>query len=140
MANIIDFYDSELFQAAGGVTLDRSTLAPRFQNGLFHLVYAIVYDKVTRDELRKLRPSPELTVEAIRTALANKFEKDYGVTGVARDTLIALHLAGVAWVAAYNAGDAGERDRQEAIFKQQLAVVTWLLWEDGTGQLFPLPW
>jgi hypothetical protein len=140
MANLIDFYDPDVFKTAGGLNIvNRATLAERFQGGLFHLVYAIVYDKETRDELRALRP-PKYTEDQIRDRLTTKFLQEYGVTGVARDTLIALHLAGVRWVDAYNANKMSERDQQEAIFKQQLAAVTWLLWEDGAGPLFALPW
>ena len=139
MSNIIDFYDPIIHTHAGTAEIDRSALLDRFQAGLLHLVYWVIYDKEGRDFLRANRPSDILSEAQVRADLKSKFE-EYNVIGAAQEAMIAMHFAGLAWVDAFNAGDTAERDKQEAIFKQQLAAITWFLWEEGTGPLFALPW
>jgi hypothetical protein len=147
MSNISDFYGDTLFETAGSAPVDRVNLAGRYQTSLLHLVYYLIYDQDGRTFLRALKvglpnpaqPGTNHTDVTIRAALRAKF-LSYGVSGTAQDAMIGVHFAGNAWVAAHRANDLVARDQAEATFKQQMSAITWALWDEGTGPLFPLPW
>ena len=73
-------------------------------------------------------------------ALREKFESEYNVSPAASAALISVHFAGLGWVDAHNAGQIELRNQHEAAFKQSMAAVAWLMWEDGSGPLFSLGW
>lgn len=142
MADILTFYDANMHVDAGTATVDRSHLKASLQTGLLHLVYYLMYTAEGRNFLREQRPSdttPVRTADDVRSAIQKKCT-EYGVSGQAVDAMIGAHFAGIGWVEAYGNNNVPERNKQEAVFKQNLALISWLLWEEGSGPLFPLPW
>lgn len=141
MSNISDWYESNIWQEAGDTGANRANMAPQFQRGLLHLVHHIFYTKVGRQFMHDERPLPGgLKTEAqVRTAFIEKCEL-FGVRGPAQQAIIDGHIAGWRWVDAHEAQKFDERAVHEATFKHQMAAVSWHLWEEGTGPLFPLAW
>lgn len=140
MVGIIDYYRSEIWQDAGSTNADRQGMNEPYKGGLLHLVYYFVYTSGGRNWLHFRTPNKngytEATVRSELTSLMN----DYRISGQIQQAVIGAHLAGSAWVQANEAGDAVERDKQEAIFKQHTSAISWFLWEEGSGPLFPLFW
>jgi hypothetical protein len=142
MPNLIDFYveDPKHWQEAGDAPANRSALRNDVQKGLLHLVYYFIYTLEGRTFLHTQRPEANVrTVADVRAEVAKKCNA-FGVTGPAQEAIIASHLAGHAWVEAHKTGNLLERDKQEGIYKQNLSAVSWYLWEEGAGTLFPLGW
>ena len=149
---IIDFYLPNAWTTAGESHADHVTnMNGQFKNGLLHLVYYFLYTVDGRAFLHDLIPGqpptsnpqgPANTDASVVAQLKTKFAA-FGVDAAVHDALIGAHFAGFALVAAHTkAGgpDIPERDKQEAIYKQNLAAVSWALWEEGSGPLFPLGW
>jgi len=143
MPNIIDFYRPDIWPLAGETGAQRLGMNEPYQTGILHLVYWQVYTKEGREYFHYWVPGQNKLTEAdVRAELERKFGEEFNVTGAAQEAMIGAHISGWAWVDAYNKGSAAkaERDALEATFKQYMAAVTWALWEDGVGPLFPLAW
>ncbi len=141
MADIIDKYRPEIWRSAGDTSADRKNMLDGFQNGLLHLVYYLLYTEAGREYMHEWVPGEKgKTEEAVRVELKRKFREEFAVDDGAQEAMIGAHLAGFAWIAAYKANNIAERDKQQAIYKQNLAAVSWFLWEQGSGDLFPLGW
>jgi hypothetical protein len=144
MPGIIDFYDPtkpDLWKQAGDTLADRLRMQPPFQNGLLHLVYYLLYTLPGREYMHAWVPGVGGKSEAdVRAELSRRFSTEFGVTDAAQEAMIGAHIAGFAWIAANASGNTQERNKQEAVYKQNLAAVSWFLWEQGAGELFPLGW
>jgi hypothetical protein len=147
---IIDFYSRDAWKDPQDALADHTKMKGSFQNGLLHLVYHLLYTVEGRKFMHDLIPGeppkskagPVNTEASVRAELKAKF-LTFGVDASVHEALIGAHLAGFAWIAAHTvAGGPNilERDKQEAIYKQNLAAVSWALWEQGSGELFPLGW
>jgi hypothetical protein len=157
MSSLIDWYDPALWndpKRVGDLTVDRSTLVPPFNGGLLHFIYWATYETAGRQYMHNLVPSAQQSEQRVRDQLATKLA-EFGVDGQQRDVCVEVHIAGVRWVAKYNERNAAvaagasdaelarlsdEMDAAEGHVKQQVAAITWFLWEAATGPLFPLPW
>lgn len=153
MPSLIDFYNPHAAANAGDVPLVLTNLALPYQKGLLHLVYWMIYSQAGRDFLHENWPGKTVrgvvvTDAAMHAALKAKFD-EYHLDQGARTALTGAHLAGVQWVDAYDKKRNGAlapaaadalMATAEAAFQQNMAAVSWLLWEQGTGELFPLGW
>jgi hypothetical protein len=142
MPNIIDFYQPNVWQQAGTTGAERLGMVDPYKAGILHLVYWQIYTQAGRDYFHWWVPGKNNLTEAeVRAELQRKLGQEYNVTGPAQEAFIAAHITGWAWVDALNRqAPQAERDVLEAAFKQNMAAVTWALWEDGVGPLFPLGW
>ncbi|HKP59743.1 MAG TPA: hypothetical protein VJV78_23630 [Polyangiales bacterium] len=147
MADIATTYNPKLTVDAGffnAVTEDQDR--PIGENGktLLHLLFWLTYTKLGREFLAKNHvEDAEPTgprIEAIRAALREEFLKFNVDNEVVVTALTDAHLAAEDWVKANTAGSLVERDKFEAIYKQNMSVVTWWLWEESLGNNFSLLW
>jgi hypothetical protein len=145
MPNIIDFYDPNVWKTAGNSGAVAGNMVAPYKTGLLHLVYYFLHTEAGRKFMHEdARPGfqyPQtlvvVTPNDARAAVKSKCE-EYGVLGSVQEAIINAHMAGWAWVD--NLGNLNARAPQEAIFKQNLSVISWALWEEGSGKLFPLGW
>lgn len=142
MPNLIDFYRPNLWQGTGTTGANRDGMINPYKTGMLHLVYWQVYTQEGRDYFHRWVPGQNgLTAADVRAELKRKLGQEYNVNGAAQEAFIEAHITGWAWVDALNAkAPQAQLDVLEAAFKQNMAAVTWALWEDGVGPLFPLAW
>jgi len=141
MPNLIDYYRPDIWPQAGDTGADHEGMNAPYNKGILHLVHWQVYTLAGREYFHYWVPGKNGLTEAdVRAELQRKFGEEYNVTGAAQEAMIGAHLSGWAWVDAFNRGAVAERDAHETTFKQYMAAVTWALWEDGVGPLFPLAW
>jgi hypothetical protein len=153
---IADTYDPLLSQRAGFLLSGQDPDKPIGDDGkrLLHLIYWLTYAREGREFLRANAPSravptpagrkSEADVEAILRA---KFVADFNLTNeVVLNACVRLHFEATYWVdenVLVGQGDQsalGRREVHESNFKMYLSVLTWQLWEDGTGHEFSLSW
>jgi hypothetical protein len=140
--SLIQFYDPnnpDAWLDAGDTGAEHTKMVAPFNTGLLHLINYMLYTLPGRKWMHALDPAKGLQEAHIRTELKRKFA-EFGVDDGAHEPLIGAHLAGFAWIAAHKAGDVPERDKQEAAYKMNVAAISWFLWEQGSGELFPLGW
>ncbi len=146
---IIDVYKPNAWKTAKDSLADHMKMDGPFQNGLLHLIYYLLYTEEGRKFMHNLIPGqPPIdggdanTDAFVRTELKKKFTS-FRVDPSVHEALIGAHFAGFAWIAAHSkvgGADIPERDKQEAIYKQNIAGVSWFLWEQGSEEVFPLGW
>jgi hypothetical protein len=152
MTRIAENYDPSLHGRAGGIILPGpggSNTLGKDGDTLLALLHYLTYTTAGRAELdsrgyavigdpQPTGPTPgEVTVRAQLTTIFNdRGEK----RSVVVEALLDSHVAGARWVAYHKAGKTAERDKQEAIYKQAVSVITWALWEDGIAHEFSMLW
>lgn len=140
--SLIDSYFPNAWPNAGDTGAVASKMQAPFNTGLFHLMSYLMHTLEGRTFMHGLAPGKgSNTVTSIRQPLLDKFAV-YGVTGPAAEALIGAHIAGFAWVDAFNETPRNTQKmaEQEIIFKQQTSGVAWFLWEEGQGPMFSLGW
>jgi hypothetical protein len=129
------------WKEAGDTLANHLKMIPAFQNGLLHAVYWLFYTLEGRTFMHSLRPAKDGSTDAaVAAALRTKFTNEFAVPAGAQDALVGAHIAGFRWLDAHANNDIPERNKQESIYQQNVAAVSWFLWEQGAGELFPLGW
>ena len=147
MDEIATTYDPNLIDTAGFLTLpipDPNRPIGDYGKTLLHLLFWLTYTQKGREFLGqnhvKDANPPEPRKQAIRDALRTEFA-NFNVDNEAVVTALTdAHFAAEDWVKANNANSLVERDKFEAIYKQNMSVVTWWLWEESLGNNFSLLW
>jgi len=153
---IADTYDPELNLNAGYLLDSQDPGKPIGDDGkrLLHLIYWLTYTKIGRDFLRANYPSPQdpppegrFTEAAVTATLRARFIQEFNLTNeTVLNACIQLHFQATYWVdenKKFAEGDQtalARRDLHESNYKMYLSVITWQLWEDGTGHEFSLGW
>lgn len=122
-------------------------LSPSDKNTLLHLIWSLTYTEEGRKLLKENRPKkPAAGVPGVTPDLAAKNLRKWIQANIpipnatVVDAIISAHLAADAWIDAHGRDDFVERDRQEKIYQQNIAVVTWMLWEDAMAHEFSMNW
>lgn len=137
---IIDSYMPNAWKTAGDSGARNEAMQPPFNSGLLHLINYLMHTPEGRTFMHDLRPGKlGQTTESIQAPLFAKFAK-YNVKGAAAEALLGAHIAGFAWVDAFEAQDEPKQAQQETIFNQHVAAISWFLWEESSGPLFSLGW
>jgi hypothetical protein len=149
MSDIANTYDPALNQNAGFDVLTPGA-QPLGADGktLLRLLYWLTYTADGRQFLRaNITFGPNAVAEPqIRANLTAQFAAFNVVNAVILEAMIQTHLAADRWIEANQqvvAGDASKvavRDTQELIYKQNLSVVTWWLWQDALNHEFSMLW
>ncbi len=139
-------YDPTLNKEAGYVQIHPDTehepLRARDAQTLLHLLFHLLYTWDGRELMRKNKPGPGGLAPENRNNLLARFNA-FGVTDPGlQEALIAAHVAAENWVNAFKAGPLQDQERktQENIYLQNMAFITWCLWEDATTHEFSMGW
>jgi hypothetical protein len=143
-------HDSSLNETAGFFDKPTAAVKPLSstdKSTLLNLIWALTYTEDGRKILKENRPKkPAAGAAALDDATAEKnltkWIKDN--FAIQDETLIgavvAAHLAADAWIEAKDKLDTVELARQKKIYQQNVAVVTWMLWEDAMAHEFSMNW
>ena len=135
---IVDFYIPNVWQAAGDTLADNTKMVPPYDKGILHLMAYLTHTLEGRTFMHSLIPGVDgQTNDTVKVALLAKFAT-FNVTGPAAEAMVGAHISGFAWVAA--PANSAARAEQEAVFKQHTAAVSWFLWEESQGPMFPMLW
>lgn len=137
-------YDPNKAETAGYYKLTEVKLADADKKMLLNYLFWLTYTQEGRGFLLKNRVSQGVAEDTVRTEFLKSFVT-YGLIDVSlQNALINGHLAADRWTVANSkmpdAQALQDRETQERIFQQNVAFITWCLWEDAMGQGFSLLW
>jgi hypothetical protein len=139
-------YDPSLNGEAGYVEISdpqgEQPLRERDRQTLLYVLFQILYTKPGRDLMRDNKPIKGQFDEAKKETLRRAFQ-EMGITDLkVRESIIDAHEAAQNWADAFKAGAKQNNvlEYNEKIYLQQMAFITWSLWEDAKGHEFSMGW
>jgi hypothetical protein len=148
-------YDPSLNEKAGYVEITDPTgpdptnpgnplkaLAPRDRHTLLFLLFKLLYTFEGREFMR-VNDVVAGNLTAAKQANLIQYFAANGVTDVAVQTaIINSHIAAQNWADAFKAGATHDPARwaAEKAYMQNMAFVTWSLWEDAKAHEFSMGW
>jgi hypothetical protein len=140
-------YDPTLNTRAGYVDIkdpagSLAPLLPRDRQTLLFLLFKLMYTFEGRQFMRDNNVVDGKLTDQKQQNLIAYFAENGVTDNAVQNALINAHIAAQDWADAYNAGATRDDDRQaaEKVYLQNMAFVTWSLWEDAKAHEFSMGW
>jgi len=143
-AGFLEAKDPAVGYPAAAADAAKPKLSPTDAQTLLNLIWTLTYTEQGRKVLKENRPKKAhngvvVTEDQVRTNLT-KWIKDFGIhDSTVVQAVVEAHIAADAWIAE-KLVDGVDQAKYEKIYQQNVAVVTWMLWEDAMGHEFSMNW